>query len=181
VVKSPEGNDPPDRSPPHLEIFFVSDGNSETDLFGEPVLERSEGRGRPEHLRTRESSNKVLLMFALGRSEKQAATAIGVSVPTLRKHYFSECQKRRDAALKLEATQLSRLNEQAQEGNVTAEKELFKQLDRLRMRDQAASFAPVPVVKQGRADKLGKKEAAAQAAEQVRGLYEPPPPPSRMN
>lgn len=159
----------------------MADGNSETDLFGEPVLERSEGRGRPEHRRTRENANKVLLMFALNRTEKQAASAIGVSVPTLRKHYFSECQKRREAALKLEATQLARLNEQAQGGNVTAEKELFKQLDRLRMRDQTQAFAVAPPVASKKTEKLGKKEAAAQAAEQVRGLYEPPPPPSRMN
>lgn len=141
----------------------MSDGISETDLFGEPVVERSEGRGRPGHRRTRESSNKVLLMFALGRSEKQAATAIGVSVPTLRKHYFSECQKRREAALKLEATQLERLNKRAADGNVTAEKELFKQVDRLRMRDQGVAFTGAPA-KAKKTPKLGKKEERQIAA-----------------
>lgn len=149
-----------------------------TDLFGDPITTRQEARGRPEHEWSLENSNKVLLAFARGLSVKQAATAIGVSVPTLRKHYFSEVAKRDAAQLRMEMTQLARLNGLAAEGNVAAEKELLKQLDKMRQRDQVRAMAPAPSVKP---EKLGKKEAAAQAAGQVRGLYEPPPPPGQMN
>ncbi|WP_257554131.1 hypothetical protein [Sphingobium sp. CFD-2] len=151
---------------------------SGTDLFGDPIVTRQEGRGRPEHEWSLESSNKVLLAFARGLSVKQAATAIGVSVPTLRKHYFSEVAKRDAAQLRMEMTQLARLNAQAAEGNVAAEKELLKQLDKMRQRDQVRAMAPAPTAKP---EKMGKKEAATQAAGQVRGLYEPPPPPGQMN
>lgn len=155
----------------------MSDGISEVDLFGDPVISRQEGRGRPEHVWTRERSNKVLLAFARGLSVKEAATAIGVSVPTLRKVYFSENAKRAEAKLRLEMTQLSRLNDLASAGNVAAEKELLKQMERLRQRDQQQHIAPAPT----KAAKLGKKETAKAQAHEVRGLYEPPTPPTRLN
>lgn len=151
---------------------------SGTDLFGDPVLPRQEGRGRPEHQWTLENSNKVLLAFARGLSVKEAATAIGVSAPTLRKVYFSEVAKRAQAQLRMEMTQLARLNKLAADGNVAAEKELLKQLDKMRQRDQVRAMAPAPTAKP---EKLGKKEAAARAAGQVRGLYETPPAPGQMN
>lgn len=154
----------------------------EVDLFGDPVQLDREARGRPEHRRTKENSNKVLLAFARGLSEKEAATAIGVSVPTLRKHYFSECAKRKDARLRMEMTQLSRLNDAAAEGNVTAEKELFKRLDRGhleqvadRVANRGTNGAPP------KTPKPGKKAAAQQRASEVRGKYAPPPPPRLIN
>lgn len=150
----------------------------EIDLFGDPVIPRQEGRGRPEVVWDRVKSNTVLLAFARGLSVKEVAAAIGVSAPTLRKVYFSEVAKRAQARLRMEMTQLTRLNAQAEAGNVAAEKELMKQMDRLRQRDQVQTMAPAPTAKPV---KLGKKEAAAQAAEQVRGLYEIPPPPGQMN
>ncbi|CAN5336344.1 hypothetical protein BH10PSE12_BH10PSE12_02820 [soil metagenome] len=149
-----------------------------TDLFGDPVMPRRVGRGRPEHIWSRENSNKVLLAFARGLSVKEAALAIGVSGPTLRKVYFSEVAKRAQSRLRMEMTQLARLNAQAEAGNVAAEKELMKQLDRMRQRDQVRALAPEPTAKP---EKLGKKEAALKAAERVRGLYEAPLPPGQMN
>ena len=149
-----------------------------TDLFGDPVLPRREGRGRPEVVWTREGSNVVLLAFARGLSVKEAATAIGVSAPTLRKVYFSEVAKRGQAKLRMEMRQLARLNDQAEGGNVAAEKELLKQLERMRQRDQVLAEAPAPTA---RAPKLGKKEAATKAAREARGLYDTPPPPELIN
>lgn len=157
----------------------MGDGILGTDLFGDPVVERAEGRGRPPHVWSRENSNKVLLAFARGLSVKDAATAIGVSVPTLRKVYFSEVAKRAAAKLRMEITQLARLNALAEKDNVSAEKELRKQLDRMEQRDRQQAIAPPPTKK---APKLGKKEQATIAAQEARGLYEPPPPPlARMN
>lgn len=156
----------------------MGDGILGTDLFGDPVLARREGRGRPAHAWSRENSNKVLLAFARGLTVKQAATAIGISVPTFYKVYFNENAKRHSARLRMELTQLERLNRQAEAGNVAAEKELAAQIEKLRLRDQVQA-APVPTAKQR---KLGKKEAQEIAAKEQRGLYEPPAPPApRLN
>lgn len=100
-------------------------------------------------MRTLETANRVLLLFARGRSEEEAATALGISAPTLRKHYFSECERRAAAALMMEGKQLSRLNAQAETGNVAAEKELLKILERGRLAGQPAAAKP---------PKKGKKE-----------------------
>lgn len=154
----------------------------EVDLFGDPILPPQESRGRPEHSWSRENSNKVLLAFARGLSVKEAATAIGVSVPTLRKHYFAEVGKRADARLRMEMTQLARLNAAAEAGKVAAEKELFKRLDKAalsdladRVADRGRNGAPP------RPPKLGKKAAAKAAAAEVKGKFAPPPPPRLMN
>lgn len=134
-----------------------------SDLFGDPILPRSEKRGRPEHVWTLANSNKVLLAFWRGLSVKDAAKIVGVSVPTLRKVYFSEVEKRGEARLKGEMLQLERLNAQAEKGNVAAEKELGKMMERLRMRDQGVVFTAAPA-KQPSAPKLGKKEQRKVAA-----------------
>ncbi len=155
--------------------------NLGVDLFGDPVLSREEARGRPEHKWTIENSNKVLLAFARGLDVKAAAVAIGVSVPTLRKHYFAEVAKRDAAKLRMEMTQLERLNRAAAGGNVAAEKELGKRLDKAALADTAERVAnrgrngaPAPKAK------LGKKEEAVAKAEAVRGKYAPRPIPTRL-
>lgn len=156
--------------------------NLVVDLFGDPVVQPREGRGRPEHLWSLENSNKVLLAFARGLTVKDAAVAIGISVPTLRKVYFSEVAKRQAARLRMEMTQLARLNAEAAAGNVTAEKELMKQMERLRLRDQSEELAPRPTHKAKKDRPLGKKERLKIEAERVSELYETlPPPPARMN
>ena len=151
----------------------------EVDLFGDPRLPPQEGRGRPEHQWTIENSNKVLLAFARGLSVKEAALAIGVSVPTLRKHYFAEVAKRSAARLRMEMTQLARLNAAAAGGNVAAEKELFKRLDKAALAGLADRVADRG--KQPKAAKLGKKAEAMQKAGEVRGKFAPPEPPSLLN
>lgn len=153
---------------------------SEVDLFGDPVLPAKEGRGRPEHSWSVANSNKVLLAFVRGLTVKQAATAIGVSVPTLRKHYSSELAQREAAAIRYEMVQFSRLNELAKAGSVPAEKELARRLEKARLddlSDRVSKHARPP-----RPARLGKKEVALQDAQDVRGLYETPgPPPGLLN
>lgn len=156
-------------------------GFSDVDLFGDPVLPRAEGRGRPEHRWTRENSNRVLLAFAAGYSVKEAATAIGVSVPTLRKHYFAEVAKRESAALRMEMVQLARLNDAAGAGKTAAEKELFKRLEKARLRALSQTVAaPGPAQPAPPKRRKGKKEEALEAAAQVDGIYAPPRPPSLL-
>ena len=152
----------------------------EVDLFGDPIVPREEGRGRPEHKWSLENSNKVLLAFARGLDVKGAATAIGVSVPTLRKHYFAEVKKRNDAKLRMEMTQLTRLNNAAAAGSVAAEKELGKRLDKAVLKDTAERVANRGRNGAPASQKVGKKEEAVAKAAAVRGKYAPRPIPPRL-
>lgn len=154
----------------------MSGENLGVDLFGDPIVAPREGPGRPEVVWSREGSNKVLLAFARGLSMKSTADIVGMSVPTLRKVFFSEVRARHLARLKLEISMLARLAAEAESGNVTAIKELDRLIDKQRSRDQAqamASEAP-----RQRAPQLGKKAAIEQAAREQQGLYQPPPPPT---
>ena len=152
----------------------MADENLATDLFGEPVVSPRERPGRPEIVWNRQGSDLAILGFARGLTVKEVAGLLGLSQPTFRKVYFSECRKRKLARLRVEMLQLTRLNNQAAAGNVGAERELARRLDQLRMRDSAAAQASAPPMKE---PKLGKKAEADRAAREQTGLYEPPPAP----
>lgn len=160
----------------------MSEESSERDLFGAPVSSLARGRGRPAHAPTRETQNRVLLGFARGWSVKDVASSIGVSVPTLREHYSSAVAMRAQLRLMVESVQLGRLNDQAEKGNVTAEKELMKALDKGRLQalsDKVATEGPSQA--KAKSAKLGKKEQQRQAASQVTGKFAPPPAPTLLN
>ncbi|WP_230769521.1 hypothetical protein [Sphingomonas sp. Leaf4] len=158
----------------------MADGDfGERDLLGGRPFAPREGRGRPEHQATIAKLNKVLMAFVAGYTLKQAADSIGVSVPTLRKHYFSAVDVRDKAALIFEVERLVRLNEKAAAGNVSAEKELGRLLERAKIAqvsDQVSgSVRPPKPLKQG------KKAALQQAADEMVGLYDTPPQPGQMH
>lgn len=150
------------------------------DLFGEPVPPER-GTGRPPHVWTRENSNKVNLLFACGRSVKEVAETIGISQPTLRKVYFSECAKRAAAALKMKAHQLARLNREAEGGNVAAEKALAAMIQAEQVRAVSDRMADRQAKPEPKTRPLGKKEEQHQAAHGVEGKFAPPPPPPLLN
>jgi hypothetical protein len=152
-----------------------SDGEAERDLFGQAVKVTRRGRGRPAHQRTRETVNRVILGLARGWTVGEVALSIGITIPTLREHYSSELRRRGAMRLQMESVQLGRLNDQAEKGNVAAEKELMKALEKGRRAQVAAAFAATP--SKPKAPKLGKKEAAAKAAHDAKGKFAPPQPP----
>lgn len=150
------------------------------DLFGNPVQPRREGPGRPSVQWDQNVSHRVMLCFVRGLTVQRTAKLVGLSCPTLRKVYFSECAMRDTAAMRMEQRQLERLNAQAEAGNVAAEKALAERIERLRMRDASARMANRPPTKANSTAKLGKKEAADQAARDQRGIFAPPPAPRTM-
>lgn len=109
-----------------------------------------------------------MLLQAVGRDRPQIAMALGLSVPTLRKHYFSELKRADAAAYRLEAAILSGLAREAENGSVAA----MRELDRLRQRakielaDRLArgEAGTEPAQPQKSAPK-GKKEQALDAAQ----------------
>lgn len=64
------------------------------DLFGDPVPSNWGERGRPEHVPSQQNRNRVSLLVALGWSNARIASALFITQPTLRKHYFSELKYR---------------------------------------------------------------------------------------
>ena len=128
------------------------------DLLGDPIPDGWGGRGRPPHIPTTENRNKVIVLQAVGRTDDEIAAALGISKPTLRKHYFSEMKSRTAARFRVEAAMLTVLMTQAGDGSVPAIKELDRHLERARRREIERQFADRPD------EPMGKKAAADAAA-----------------
>lgn len=160
-----------------------SDQEADRDLFGQPVKATRRGRGRPAHKRSRETVNRVILGLARGWTVAEVAQSIGITIPTLREHYSSELRRRAAMRLQMESVQLGRLNDQAEKGNVTAEKELMKALEKGRMK-QLANDVAHGANRAPKKAKLGKKAEADEKAKGVSGRYgrrQAPPQPSLLN
>ena len=127
---------------------------------------------------TVESRQKCVLLAAVGRSPDEIAAALSITAKTLRKHYSRELREHDAAKLKLEGKLLLGLVREVDKGNVSANKELNKRLDKADLHQLAERVANRG--KTEKVEKLGKKEAARAAAAEVRGKFAPPPPPSRM-
>lgn len=109
-------------------FFFVVD--EVFDLFGDPVAANHGRRGRPQHVPTRENCNKVTMLLALGWSNDRIANALHVTLPTLRKHYFSVLKFRDVQRDRLTAALAMRLWSQVEAGNVSAMKEFQALIER---------------------------------------------------
>ncbi len=100
------------------------------DLFGDLVTLPSGRRGRPAHVASQENRNKVMVLLAMGWSNERISNAIRCSLPTLRKHYFSELKVRAIQRDRLDAWRLMCAQKLADEGNVAALKELGRLIEK---------------------------------------------------
>ncbi|MBB4207272.1 sigma-70 family RNA polymerase sigma factor [Roseinatronobacter bogoriensis] len=137
-----------------------------TDLFGNPVRTRKGQRGRPSLEISAEDRDVVEAALVRGWSNERIAKAVGISVPSLKRHFRSALAKRDAARDRMEAALFSALARQGiDKGNVGALRQLRELLDKDMARAQQAEMHR----RQSEADsagvKLGKKEAAQQAAE----------------
>lgn len=124
-------------------------------------------RGLPEHRPTIANRQTVEEMKFCGESEDVIARALGVSTPTLRKHYSVELT---DGHSNRRKEVIGILFEAARKGNVSAAKRL----------DEMGRIAGAAASVKGRetaAPKLGKKEQQQEAAAQVVGKFAPPSAP----
>lgn len=129
----------------------------EFDLLGDPIPEGWGKRGRPPHTPDDRKRIKVRLMMAVGRKDEEIAQALGITMPTLRKHYRQELKEREASRFRVEGTQLLKLYEGVEEGNVAANRELSRKLERAVLADQDAARRHAATLRQ---PKLGKKEQA---------------------
>lgn len=100
------------------------------DLFGDPVRLPSGKRGRPAHQSTQKKRNKVMMLLALGWSNERIANALHCTPPTLRKHYFSELKRRDLQRDRLDSWRFEKVLEQADAGNVGAQRLLNQMLEK---------------------------------------------------
>ncbi len=138
------------------------------DLLGDPIPEGFGKRGRPPHIPSTEKRNKVILLLALGKDNDCIARALGITKPTLKKHYFRELKVRDEARDRVDGIRVMALWCQVREGNVAALKEFNRLMERVDLETAEREFGerqddddddtPTP-------EKIGKKEAANKAAE----------------
>jgi hypothetical protein len=134
------------------------------DLFGDPVPANWGQRGRPEHVATQQNRNRISMLVALGWSNKRIAQAMYVTLPTLRKHYFSELKYREVARDRLNANMATRLWALFMDGNVAAAREFRALLEQNDLMLYGQNVAPRP--RESKAPKLGKKEQEMVDAQQ---------------
>ncbi|WP_174162992.1 hypothetical protein [Rhizobium rhizogenes] len=139
--------------------------NQNLDLFGNPFVVSDRKVGRPAHEATEKTRNRVKMLVALGWANPRIANALAISLPTLRKNYFHELKKRDAARDQLEMRRLEMAWQLAEAGNVGAFKEFGRLMERNDQMMAAASFTNDGEPKKEKKESVGKKEAAAQAAE----------------
>lgn len=135
-----------------------------SDLFGDPVPENHGRRGRPQHIPTTENRNKVSMMLAWGWNNERIAGVLRCTLPTLRKHYFSELKFRDVARDRLVMEQAAMLWRLGKEGNVAALREYDRVMERNDRMGAEASMGAAPTDQPATADRVGKKVADAQRA-----------------
>ena len=121
--------------------------------------------GRSEFAPTDEDREKVRVLKAGGMSNVGIADVIGISEPTLRKHFSLELDR---ATAKVRAELLMARYRSAMGGNVSAQNKMIEQVAAI---DAQNKRAPEKTEKK---PKLGKKEELRQAAENIDGKFAPP-------
>lgn len=95
------------------------------DLLGDPIPEGRGAPGRTGHVPTAENARKIRALLVAGMKNQQIARELGISVPTLRKHYFQSGKinarlAREMAIAEMRARNILRLDKEADKGNVSA-------------------------------------------------------------
>lgn len=141
---------------------------AEFDLLGDPIPEGFGGKGRPEHRPSREKATLVTLLIALGKSKKQIAAGLGITQPTLNKHYYGNDAPFRvrpgESRERIEAKLLLTTFKQAEKGSVAAIKALWDKLEAADRDLDNFEKPKKPEKPKETAKKLGKKEAELEAA-----------------
>ncbi|TIR01184.1 MAG: hypothetical protein E5X36_03660 [Mesorhizobium sp.] len=100
------------------------------DLFGHPVREGFGNRGRPPYEPTEKDRNKVKLLLAQGWANQRVANALGISPATLKRYFRAEMKDRFAMRDRLDARLLEIAMDAANDGNITALRELRAMIER---------------------------------------------------
>lgn len=134
----------------------------------------NQNSGRRPYKPSDEAREKVRVLKAGGMTNDAIAIAIGITVPTLTKHFPTELDC---GTAKVRADLLMARYRSAMGGNVSAQTKMLELVgasaagEALKGREaQPVASAAAPA----RGPKLGKKEVQQQAAESVEGKFAPP-------
>lgn len=131
------------------------------DLFGNPLPRNLGAVGRNEHVATAQNVSRVRQLVIAGWTTDDIAQELGISRPTLRKHYLPDVKKGRVVAMsELKAKTIARLDKAADDGNVAAMKELLRIVNDEEINDGIGAPQQTAAEPQ-----LGKKEQAQRAAQ----------------
>ena len=105
------------------------------DLLGDPIPESRGKPGRTGHIPTAQNARKVRGLLVSGMKLERIAKEMGISVPSLRKHYFQSGKvnaklARQIAIAEMRARLMLRLDELVEKGNVSAIRTMIGELDR---------------------------------------------------
>lgn len=144
------------------------------DLFGNPCDAGPRKAGRPEHEPTEESIINIMVLLASGMTNREVAKTVGISVPTLRKHYL-HLTKNKDALLaRLKAKLRTAQIQQGLAGNAAALSGALKMLDAVTAervsRDLQGRAANQPVAR----GYVSKKDQRLEDAQAIGGKYAVP-------
>jgi hypothetical protein len=123
--------------------------------------------GRRPYRPTDENREKVRVLKAGGMSHEAIATAIGVTLPTLAKHFQLELDC---GTAKVRADLLMAQYRSAMGGNVSAQTKMLEAVGASAADEKMKEIEEQHV----KAVKLGKKEEQQIAAENVDGMFAPP-------
>jgi hypothetical protein len=139
-------------------------------LFGWPAMPWKGARGRPPHVPTEENINKVKLLMALDWTAERIANALGISQPTLRRHYLSVLKLRALARDALDARRAELLWQQVEKGNVGAMKQfgqMVEEADRKSMSRKVAAAEDGDDLDAGPVKATGYVKKTVKAADQA--------------
>lgn len=139
------------------------------DLLGDPIPENKGNPGANGHIATSENVNKVRLLVVSRWTSQQIAEELGISVPTLNKHYFKNAsikRARQTALSEVKGRLMLQLDAEASSGNVTAQKELLKILDKEMMNDLSDGIKKPAAKKKPLGKKAARRAAAAEPDDQ---------------
>ena len=130
----------------------------------------------------REKSNRLMVLFACGYTHAQAAPIIGCDAKTLRKVFSRECREKERADLVVRSGMMAQLVKEAEDGSVSAIKQLEAMLEREQTRVLGERIKQRPSsTPRAKPAAIGKKQAQQIEAEGVAGRYAPRPAPNLVN
>lgn len=119
------------------------------DLLGDPIPDGRGEVGRTGHVATAQNVSRVRELLVSGMGKGAIAAELGISIPTLNKHYFesgrvSLAAARAKAVAESKAKALLLLNREAAKGNVTAIKAVLAAAEKAELAILETAFGDKP-------------------------------------
>jgi hypothetical protein len=135
------------------------------DLLGDPIPAGRGEPGRTGHVPTAQNAKKIRLLLVSDWTVDQIAAELGISAPTLRKHYFRSGkinlkQARQIAIAEVRGRTLLQLDQAAEAGKVAAIKAIRDIVDKAALADLPKHMQPGKRREEPKGKKVKLKESA---------------------